>query len=300
MDDKSAKTAFTEDVDSIKDTGILFSVLVSVMEKLRSGSGCIWDREQTHESIKKNLIEEAYEALESIEDGNYGELREELGDILLQVVFHSRIAEDNKEFDINDVIRAIIRKLIRRHPHVFGDKQVQSSKDILQNWESIKKSERKEKNSASLSLFSNIPRILPALHYACEIQNRAARLGFDWDSIEGVVEKVNEEIKELSAAMNLKNESIKLMHEVNKNTESNDAGISEELGDLLFSVVNLSRHLGLDSEQCLRQTCRKFMGRFDCMEEYADKKGIDFKSLPLNEKDLLWEMAKNDTRKEKL
>lgn len=300
MDDKSAKTAFTEDVDSIKDTGILFSVLVNVMKKLRSCSGCIWDREQTHESIKKNLVEEAYEALESIEDGNYGELREELGDILLQVVFHSRIAEDNKEFDINDVIRAIIKKLIRRHPHVFGDKQAQSSKDILQNWESIKKSERKEKNSASLSLFSNIPRILPALHYACEIQNRAARLGFDWDSIEGVVEKVNEEIKELSAAMDLKNKSIKLMHGVNKNPESNDAGISEELGDLLFSIVNLSRHLVLDSEQCLRQTCRKFMERFDCMEEYADKKGIDFKSLPLNEKDLLWEMAKNDTRKKKL
>jgi len=300
MENKSASPVFTEDVDNIKDTGVLFSVLVNIMKKLRSCSGCIWDREQTHESIKKNLVEEAYEALESIEDSNYSELKEELGDILLQVVFHSRIAEDNKEFEINDVIRAIIKKLIRRHPHVFGDKKVQNSQDILQNWESIKKSERKEKNSASLSLFSNIPAMLPSLHYACEIQDRAARLGFDWDSIEGVVEKINEEIKELAAAMDSNNKSMKTMHGVNKIPATNDAGISEELGDLLFSIVNLSRHLGLDSEQCLRQTCAKFITRFDCMEEYADKRGIDFKSLPLDEKDLLWEIAKNDTRKKKL
>jgi len=290
MGNAEEKTDLSKDIDDIKDPGILFCALIKVMDRLRSDSGCIWDREQTHESIKKNLIEEAYEALESIEDADFQNLKEELGDILLQVVFHSRIAADNKEFEVNDVIRTIIKKLIRRHPHVFGGKPVRSSRDVLANWEDIKKFERKEKNKENLSLFSNIPKILPSLHYAYEIQGRASRLGFDWESIEGVIEKVNEEISELCEALSLNKGHV----------DGNKAEIIEELGDLLFSIVNLSRHLGLDSEQCLRQTCRKFIERFGYMEEYADKKGIDFKGLSLQEKDKLWEMAKNYPGKKKI
>ncbi|MBN1299284.1 MAG: nucleoside triphosphate pyrophosphohydrolase [Actinobacteria bacterium] len=268
------------------DSGELFLELVSIMQRLRSENGCIWDREQTHQSIKKNLIEESYEALEAIEDKDYRGLKEELGDILLQVVFHSRIAEEENNFNINDVIKEIISKLIRRHPHVFGDKTVESSREVLTNWESIKKAERKGKNKESLSIFSNIPKILPSLHYAYEIQNRAARLGFDWDSIDGVFEKINEEISELwKVFSSAKRENL---DNTNKKSE-----LMEETGDLLFSIVNLTRHLKLDSEECLRYTCKKFIQRFDYMEKYCQGNGLDFASLSLPEKEKLWEIAKS-------
>ena len=246
------------------------------MEKLRSEGGCLWDREQTHQSIKKNMIEEAYEAVESIDNNDFQELKEELGDILLQVVFHSQIGSDNNEFEINEVLKSIIKKLLRRHPHVFSDEEVSSSSEVLANWEDIKKEERKIKLTKSTSIFSNIPRILPALHYAYEIQNRAARLGFDWDDISGVVEKLNEEFEELNKEIRTKN----------------NAGLSQELGDLLFSIVNLSRHLGIDSEKSLRDTCRRFIQRFDYMEKYAEENNLDFRKLSMAEKDRLWEIAK--------
>ena len=250
--------------------------LVEVMRRLRGKNGCPWDREQTHQSIKKNLIEEAYEAVESIDNNNYQELKEELGDILLQVVFHSQIGSDNDEFEINEVLRTIIKKLIRRHPHVFSDKEVSSSSEVLSNWEDIKKEERKEKLTNSISIFSNIPKILPALHYAYEIQNRASRLGFDWEDTTGVIDKLKEEFVELNTEIE---------------AESNE-GLSEELGDLLFSIVNLSRHLDIDSEKSLRDTCKKFIKRFDYMEKYAEENNLDFKKLSLEEKDRLWEIAK--------
>ena len=186
-----------EDIEKEDDPGRLFLILVRIMEKLRSEKGCVWDREQTHQSIKKNMIEEAYEAVESIDNDNFQELKEELGDILLQVVFHSQIASDNGEFEINEVLRTIIVKLIRRHPHVFSDKEVANSSEVLANWEDIKKEERKEKLTGSTSIFANIPKILPALHYAYEIQNRAARLGFDWEDTDGVIKKLMEEFDEL-------------------------------------------------------------------------------------------------------
>lgn len=275
-----------KDIYDMHDSGELFLELVSIMQRLRSENGCIWDREQTHQSIKKNLIEESYEALEAIEDKDYRGLKEELGDILLQVVFHSRIAEEENNFNINDVIKEIISKLIRRHPHVFGDKTVESSREVLTNWESIKKAERKGKNKESLSIFSNIPKILPSLHYAYEIQNRAARLGFDWDSIDGVFEKINEEISELwKVFSSAKRENL---DNTNKKSE-----LMEETGDLLFSIVNLTRHLKLDSEECLRYTCKKFIQRFDYMEKYCQGNGLDFASLSLPEKEKLWEIAKS-------
>lgn len=265
-----------EEIEREKDPGKLFFILVKVMEKLRSEGGCLWDREQTHQSIKKNMIEEAYEAVESIDNNDFQELKEELGDILLQVVFHSQIGSDNNEFEINEVLKSIIKKLLRRHPHVFSDKEVSSSSEVLANWEDIKKEERKIKLTKSTSIFSNIPRILPALHYAYEIQNRAARLGFDWDDISGVVEKLNEEFEELNKEIRTKN----------------NAGLSQELGDLLFSIVNLSRHLGIDSEKSLRDTCRRFIQRFDYMEKYAEENNLDFRKLSMAEKDRLWEIAK--------
>ena len=265
------------DLKDTEESGKLFSYLVEIMDQLRSKNGCIWDLEQTHESIKRNLLEEAYEAAESIEEKRFHDLKEELGDILLQVVFHSKIASDNNNFNINDVLKAIIEKLIRRHPHVFAKKTVNSSQEVLSNWESIKKSERKEKNKDSTSIFANIPKILPALHFAYEIQTRASRIGFDWDNLKDVAAKIKEETGELIETINSKN---------------NFSG--EELGDLLFSIVNISRHLKLDSEECLKAACKKFIRRFDFMEKYSEDQGIDFKNLSFEEKDRLWEMAKKN------
>ncbi len=267
-----------DNLDSIDSPGELFLILMEVMKILRSEEGCIWDREQTHDSIKRNLVEEAYEAVDSIEEKDYQDLKEELGDILLQVVFHSRIAADYDEFDIDDVLRTIIKKLVRRHPHVFSGRAVGSSDEVLANWEDIKKEERKNKSKKNDSMFSNIPRILPALHFAYEIQNRASRLGFDWEGPGGVVEKIKEEVTEL---------------EIEIRSRDKDR-ISDEIGDILFTIVNLSRHTDIDSEKSLKDTCKKFITRFDYMEKYAEENGLDFKNLSLAEKDNLWEIAKRN------
>jgi tetrapyrrole methylase family protein/MazG family protein len=263
-------------LDNISDSGKLFEVLMRVMSVLRSDIGCMWDREQTHDSIKRNIVEEAYEAVDSIEEKDHRGLKEELGDILLQVVFHSQIAVDHNEFNINDVLKTIINKLVRRHPHVFAGKSVSSSREVLENWEDIKKEERKNKLSDNISIFSNIPKLLPALHYAYEIQTRAARYGFDWENPDGVIGKIKEEIAELEKELEIREKQ----------------GISDETGDLLFSIVNLTRHINIDSEQALKGTCKKFIKRFDFMEKYAADKGLDFKNLTLEEKDRLWEIAK--------
>jgi len=276
-----------ETIDGISSPPELFSILLQVMAKLRGDNGCMWDREQTHESIKRNLVEEAYEAVDSIEEEDYQELKEELGDIMLQVVFHSRIAEDNGEFEIADVLRTIIKKLVRRHPHVFAGTVVHDSNEVLSNWEDIKRMERQDKSRKgsmqeqdSDSMFSNIPRILPALHFAYEIQNRAARLGFDWKGPQGVIEKIREEASELEKELE----------------DPENSKVSEEIGDMLFTIVNLSRHTGIDSEKALKDTCRKFIARFDFMERYAIEKGLDFKSLSLSQKDALWEIAKKNCK----
>lgn len=265
-------------IDKISDSGELFEVLIRVMSVLRSDIGCMWDREQSHDTIKRNIVEEAYEVVDSIEEKDYLGLKEELGDILLQVVFHSQIAVDNNEFNLNDVLKTIISKLVRRHPHVFAGKSVSGSREVLENWEDIKKEERKNKLSDNLSIFANIPKLLPALHYAYEIQTRAARYGFDWENPEGVIDKIKEEVGELEKELETREKS----------------GISDEAGDLLFSIVNLTRHINIDSEQALKGTCKKFIKRFDLMEKYAADKGLDFKNLTLEEKDKLWKIAKED------
>ena len=246
------------------------------MRRLRSDKGCLWDREQDHSTLKKSLIEEAYETVEAIDSGDAAELKEELGDLLLQIIFHGQIAEEGGNFSHSDIIRGIIKKLLRRHPHVFSDTDASSSREILANWEDIKKEERKNSNKEKDSIFSGIPRSLPGLHYAYEIQNRASRLGFDWEKAEDVYEKIVEE-----------------MNELEKEAAIGDLkAVSEELGDLLFSIVNYGRHLGIDIEKSIKDTCKKFISRFKLMEDMAREDGEDFKELSLEEKDRLWEKAK--------
>ena len=276
--------------------GELFDMLAGILTHLRSSEGCVWDREQDHDSIKKNMVEEAYEAVEAIENRDYQSLKEELVDLLLQVVFHSQIAIENGEFNLSDVIREIIKKLYRRHPHVFGDKNFTSQEEVLTSWEEIKKTERKNNQKKTESIFNDIPRILPSLHYAYEIQNRASRLGFDWDETNLIFDKIKEEINEL--ILEFKKNSSNVLKDFRNNKEllNNIFQIKDELGDVLFSIVNLSRHLNLDSEECLKQACSKFIKRFNEIEKLAKLREIYFKNLPLKEKDKLWDEVKQNEK----
>ena len=275
----------------------LFSLLVDILAHLRSPEGCVWDREQDHNSIKKNMVEEAYEAVEAIENKDYQSLKEELGDLLLQVIFHSQIAIENNEFNLSDVIKEIIKKLYRRHPHVFGDKNFTSPQEVLISWEEIKKKERKNNPKKTESIFNDIPKILPALHYAYEIQNRASRLGFDWDETGLIFDKINEEINELTLEFKKSSLQMPIDYKNSKESLNNILQIKDELGDLLFSLVNLSRHLNLDIEECLKQTCSKFIKRFNEIEKLASSRNLDFKNLPLNDKDKLWDEVKQNEDK---
>ena len=263
-------------LDRTEQADELFKILLDIMKRLRSDKGCLWDREQDHGSLKKNLIEEAYETVEAIESGDSENLTEELGDLLLQIVFHGQIADEEGSFDTSDIIKTIIKKLLRRHPHVFSGTRAGSSREILAKWEDIKKEERKNSKKDKDSIFSGIPGSLPSLHYAYEIQNRASRLGFDWDGPADVYKKIIEELGELKKEVD----------------EDNMKTASAELGDLLFSIVNYGRHLGIDIEKSLKDTGRRFIERFKLMEKIAEEKDLDFRSLPLREKDILWKMAK--------
>jgi len=267
-----------ENIDKINDSGKLFAILVEIMKKLRSPDGCMWDREQNHKTIKRNLIEETYEAVESIENNSYTGLKEELGDLLLQIIFHSQIATESKEFSINEVLQGIIKKLIRRHPHVFQGVVLNSSDEILANWEDIKKKERKEKFKKPDSIFGGIPKSLPSLHYASEIQNRASRLGFDWKETTDIFDKIKEELAELKKEVE----------------EGKESQIPEEIGDVLFSIVNFSRRFNIDCEESLYEASKKFIRRYNFMEKYAEENNLNFKKLPLKEKDKLWEIAKRE------
>lgn len=241
---------------------------------LRSPSGCPWDRKQTHESIKKNFIEETYEAVEAINKADAEGLKEELGDVLLQVAMHSEIESEKGSFDFNDVVNDICKKLVVRHPHVFGDAAAQSSDEALQNWDQVKLKTKGMKKQGEAMI--KVPREFPALMRAQKVQEKAAKAGFDWDDINGAVDKLHEEIDELETA---------LAAGVGKDIE-------EEFGDVLFSCVNVSRFIGADSEEALTASTDKFIKRYLLVEKLAADEGLDMKTASIEELDKLWNKAK--------
>ena len=248
--------------------------LRSILVRLRGENGCPWDRAQTHQSIKKSMIEECYEAIDALDSGDDHAFANELGDVLLQVAFHSRIAEERGAFDFDDVVNEICTKLITRHTHVFGGDKAASAEEALGQWE---KNKKKEKNLDSYTaMLKDVPRYLPSLMRSEKIQKKAAGVGFDWDETDGVYDKINEEIEELKEA-----------------TASGVEGkTEEEFGDLLFSVVNLGRHLGLTPEISLAKASDKFINRFEKMEEKALSEGLDLANTPPDKLDELWNSVK--------
>lgn len=250
--------------------------LVEIMAKLRSDEGCPWDREQTHASLRPYLIEEAYEALDAIDDADDAHLREELGDVLLQVVFHAQIAHETGRFNFDDVEATIVEKLIRRHPHVFGNEEATTSDQVLENWEKIKRSEQGETRH---SVLDGLPRQMPALLRAFRIQEKVAKVNFDWNDVRDVLAKVREEIDELEEAIN--------------STEK--ARMEQEIGDLFFSVVNLSRHIGIPPEDALHKSNQRFSERFRYIEKALELKGERIEQASFERLDTLWEEAKKRT-----
>lgn len=253
----------------------LFGELVQIMARLRGENGCPWDREQTHASIKPYLLEETYEVLESIDENDPAKLEEELGDLALQVVFHAQMADEAGLFTIADVLRGINEKLRRRHPHIFGDVKADTAQEVLFNWEQIKKLER-EKAQGRASLLDGVPRELPALLRAHRLQEKASRVGFDWNEARQVFQKVEEELAELRAAME---------------SEQPDR-MEAELGDLLFSLVNLGRFIAVNPEDALRKTIARFIARFQYIEEELARRGTAPGQVTLEEMDALWAEAK--------
>lgn len=247
--------------------------LEDIVRILRAPGGCPWDAEQTHESIRRNFLEEAYEAVEAIDEDDPEHLREELGDVLLQVVFHARMEEEAGRFALDNVADHICRKLIFRHPHVFGDRKVSGTGEVLKNWESLK---REEKGQAThTDALDSVARSLPALWRAEKVQNKARKAGFDWPDVSGAVDKLAEELEELRTAV------------------AEGSNMAEELGDLLFAAVNVSRFLKLDAEDVLNAATDKFIGRFRRMEEDAGRDGRRLEELTPAELDGLWNAVKH-------
>ena len=252
--------------------------LLRIIEILRSPEGCPWDREQTHKSIRSSLIEETYEAIEAIDTENTELLKEELGDVLLQVVFHSLLEKEAGNFDFSDVADAVAKKMVIRHPHVFGNVSVKDSGEVLKNWDEIKKRTKSQKTQTEV--LRSVSPALPALMRSAKVQHKAAKVGFDWPDVSGALDKVSEETAELKAAIN------------NGDREH----CWEELGDLLFSVVNVSRFLHTDPEEALTRSCDKFIDRFGKVETLAVSRGLDMKSASLEELDSIWEEVKKEGR----
>lgn len=256
--------------------------------RLRAPNGCPWDREQTHQTLRTYLIEEAYEVLEALESGDDKKFQGELGDLLLQVVFHAELAREGGRFDISDVIEAIHSKLVRRHPHVFGKVHARTSADVLKNWEQLKAEERREEatpsqnraqgpaKASSASLLEGIPKTLPAVLEAYQLTRRASRIGFDWDDFAGLAAKLGEETAELREAAG----------------SAEARRQEEEAGDLLFVAVNVARYLGVDPEIALKRANRKFAARFRAMEEAAARSGRALADVPRAEMEALWDAAK--------
>lgn len=255
--------------------------LVAIIKVLRAPGGCPWDREQTHESIKKNFIEETYEVVEAINKQSTDMLREELGDVLLQIVLHSEMESENGNFSFDDVVNDIVQKLVVRHPHVFGEFVANNTAEALNSWDAVKLKTKGQKNQTESML--SVPRELPALMRAQKIQHKAAKIGFDWDNVGGAVDKLYEEIDELKTAME----------------QGKRFDIEDEFGDVLFSCVNIARFIDVDSEEALTASTDKFMSRFSLVEQMASEQGMDMKSSSIEELDRLWDKAKKIKNSEK-
>lgn len=256
-----------------------FTDFVQIVKRLRKE--CPWDREQTNDSIKANTIEEAYEVVEAIDHKNYDELRKELGDLLLHVVFHTQIAEEQNHFNIDDVIDSIQEKLIRRHPHVFGEVQVSDSNEVKKNWEEIKLSEGRE------SVLDGVPHNLPALQRAHRLQEKAAKVGFDWEKKEDVWKKVIEEIEEMHEIENIKSKNAD-----SKISEELHLKLEKEVGDVFFAMVNYARFLNINPEDALRRTNEKFINRFNYVQKKVKETGKAINESNLEEMDKFWNESK--------
>jgi tetrapyrrole methylase family protein / MazG family protein len=295
--DKVKRGAPKRDARMPARAGEPFQKLVGVMARLRAPNGCPWDREQTHTSLRTYLIEEAYEVLDAMDSGDDTKFAEELGDLLLQVLFHAQIAKEEGRFDIGDVIREICEKMIRRHPHVFGDKRAKDAAEVLRNWERIKSEEKKSRttqgkqsgygsgtapedteSAKAESLLDGVPRTLPALLEATQLTKKAARIGFDWESVDGIYKKLQEEILELREVLGAR--------------PANESRVEGEIGDILFVAVNLARFLHVDPEIALKKSSAKFSRRFREMEHAARERGSTLAEVPREEMESLWDRAK--------
>ena len=267
-----------------------FNDLVTLITQLRSPAGCPWDREQTYATLAPMLLEEAYEAFEAVEDareGSPGELRDELGDLLFHIVFYAHVASERGDFTIADVTDTVHAKMVRRHPHVFGDASAETTTDVLRNWEAIKAEEKRAANKSQTakptSILDGVSTKIPALMEAHELSTKAARVGFDWEQIEDVFAKVQEEIRELQEAIKVHADS---------KSEADHTQVREEIGDLLFAITNIARHLHVEPEAALKLTNRKFRQRFTHIEERLQACNQSFSSVTLEELESLWQEAK--------
>ena len=252
--------------------GTSFEAFAEIVGHLRAPDGCPWDKEQTHQTLRKHLLEESYETLAALDADDVGGMREEFGDLLLQIVLNAQIAYETAEFNMTEVVKHIYDKIVRRHPHVFGDVKLDGVDDVLSNWEKLKEKERGKKKEDK-GILDGVPAALPALNQAQEYQERAARVGFDWPEIEDVLDKVREEIEEIKSA-------------------ENPEQVKEELGDLFFVLVNLSRWRDVDAESALRETNLKFKRRFAYVEKGAKTQGRNLSDMKLEEMDAFWDEAK--------
>jgi len=262
-----------------------FADLVQLMARLRSPEGCPWDREQTYGTLAPMLLEEAYEAFEAVEDAEQGrplKLRDELGDLLFQIVFYAQVARERGDFTIEEVITAIHDKMVRRHPHVFGDAQARDAAEVLRNWEAIKAEEKRARGDADepASILDGVSRKAPALMEAHQISVKAARVGFDWQSLDEVFKKLHEELEELREA-------------IESRAQEPTERVREEIGDVLFALVQIARHLGIEPETALKRTNLKFRQRFRRIEEELKRRGRDLNQATLDEMEELWQQAKN-------
>lgn len=256
--------------------------LVALQARLRAPNGCPWDREQTHETLRTYLIEEAYEVLDALESGDQRKFASELGDLLLQIVFHAQIATEAGRFEIGDVVESIHTKMVRRHPHVFGDVTARDSAEVLKNWEQLKTEERQGEEGADKgegSLLDGVPHSLPAVLQAYQLTRRAARIGFDWENIEDLLEKLREETAELKQSLGAQDTARRMQ-------------VEEEVGDLLFVAVNVARFLDVDPEIALKKANRKFTERFQWMEAEAARRGTRLADVPREEMEALWDQSK--------